>query len=92
MPINRDQFDNGLDDTENRILNFLKEKPNNAYNTGEIAEVIKPKSDTENIALIIIQTMAVSMLVERILKELTKKQLIEKKIINGTAWYSIKRR
>jgi hypothetical protein len=38
MPIPREQFQQRSDTTENNILNFLKEHPEEAYNAKEIAE------------------------------------------------------
>jgi hypothetical protein len=53
MPIPREQFQQRSDTTENNILNFLKEHPEEAYNAKEIAEafgVIDSKSDSARIS------------------------------------------
>jgi hypothetical protein len=53
MPIPREQFQKDSDTTENNILNFLKEHPEEAYNSKEIAEafgVIDTQSDQVRIS------------------------------------------
>ncbi|MFC2039172.1 hypothetical protein ACFLST_00040 [Chloroflexota bacterium] len=37
LPVSREQFDKGLDDTRFRILNFLKPHPEQAFDVVEIA-------------------------------------------------------
>ena len=83
MPIPREQFQKGSDSTENNILNFLKEHPEEAYNAQEIAEafgVIDPKSDLVRISFTVYSYST-------LLDSLVKEKNVSRKIIAGVPYY-----
>jgi hypothetical protein len=83
MPIPREQFQKGPDTTENNILNFLKEHPEEAYNAKEIAEafgVLNSKSDLVKVSFTVFSYSA-------LLDSLTKKNNVSRKIIAGVPYY-----
>jgi hypothetical protein len=83
MPIPREQFQKGSDTTENNILNFLKEHPEEAYNAKEIAEafgVLDSKSDSVRVSFTVYSYSA-------LLDSLVKKSNVRKKIISGVPYY-----
>ena len=83
MPIPREQFQQGSGTTENNILNFLKEHPEEAYNAKEIAEafgVIDPKSGPVIISFAVYSYSA-------LLDSLVKNNYVRKKIMAGVPYY-----
>ncbi|MEJ2047779.1 MAG: hypothetical protein P8X92_07470 [Dehalococcoidia bacterium] len=90
MPISRDQFTKGIDNTAQRILNFLAEHPDNAYEPSEIAEAIDEgklpgeKSLWRGMAL-----LSLTWQNHSILDDLVKKGLVDRKIIKGVPWFCI---
>jgi hypothetical protein len=90
MPISRDQFAKGLDNTAQRILDFLAEHPDNAYEPSEIAEAIDEgklpgeKSLWRGMAL-----LSLTWQNHSILDDLVKKRLVDRKIIKGVPWFCI---
>jgi hypothetical protein len=90
MPISRDQFAKGLDNTAQRILNFLAEHPDHAYEPSEIAEAIDEGKLPPGSSLW--RGMALLSLTwqnHSILEDLVKKGLVDKKLIKGVSWYCI---
>ncbi len=92
MPISRDQFAKGLDNTAQRIINFLSEHPDQAYEPSEIAEAIDEgklplgSSLWRGMAL-----LSLTWQNHSILEDLVKKGLVDKKIIKGVSWYCIRK-
>lgn len=83
MPIPREQFQQGSDTTENNILNFLKEHPEEAYNAKEIAEafgVIDTESDLVRISFAVYSYSA-------LLDSLVKRNNVSRKIVAGLPYY-----
>jgi len=83
MPIPREQFQKGSDTTENNILNFLKEHPEEAYNAKEIAEafgVINTNSDSVRISFAVYSYST-------LLESLVMKKNVTRKIISGVPYY-----
>ena len=83
MPIPREQFQKDSDTTENNILNFLKEHPEEAYNAKEIAEafgVIDRKTDQVRISFAVYSYSA-------LLDSLVQKNSVSRKIIEGVPYY-----
>ena len=83
MPIPREQFQKGSDTTENNILNFLKEHPEEAYNAREIAEafgILDSKSDLVRVSFTVYSYSA-------LLDSLVKKNDVRRKIIAGVPYY-----
>ncbi len=90
MPISRDQFAKGLDNTAQKILTFLAEHPDHAYEPSEIAEAIDEGKLPPGGSLW--RGMALLSLTwqnHSILEGLVKKELVDKKIIKGVSWYCI---
>jgi hypothetical protein len=83
MPIPREQFQQGTDTTENNILNFLKEHPEEDHNAKEIAEafgVIDPESDLVRISFTVYSYSV-------LLDSLIKKNNVSRKIMAGVPYY-----
>ena len=90
MPISREQFAKGLDNTAQRILKFLTEHPDNAYEPSEIAEATdEGKLPSENSLWRGIALLSLTWQNYGILEDLVKKGLVDKKIIKGASWYCI---
>jgi len=91
MPISREQFDKELDQTEYKILEFLKQHPQKAFQFDEVAEGIgewhPPESTSTGKRIFYAICSALS--VTGILDELARKGLVDKKTIDGTSQYSI---
>ena len=92
MPISREQFDQGLDNTEQRILKFLSDHPENAYEPSEIAEAIyEGKIPEDNSLWRGMALLSTTWQHHSVMDGLVKKGLADKKIIKGTSWYCIHR-
>jgi len=90
MPISREQFAKGLDSTAQRILKFLTEHPDNAYEPSEIAEATdEGKLPSENSLWRGIALLSLTWQNHGILEDLVKKGVVDKKIIKGASWYCI---
>jgi len=83
MPIPREQFQQGSDTTENNILNFLKEHPEEAYNAREIAEAFRVINSKSDLMMITFAVYSYSVLLD----SLVKKNNVSKKIIAGVPYY-----
>jgi hypothetical protein len=92
MPISREQFEKGLDNTAQRILKFLSEHPDNAYEPSEIVEAIdEGKLPPENSLWRGMALLSLNWQNHAILEEMVKKGLVDKKIIKGVSWYCLHR-
>jgi len=89
MPIPREQFDKELDQTEYKILEFLKQYPQEAYQYHEVAEGIGEWHLPESTGKRILYAVGTALSIGGALDELVKKGLVDKKTIDGTSWYSI---
>lgn len=89
MPIPREQFDKELDQTEYKILEFLKQHPREAYQCHEVAEGIGEWHPPESTGKRILYAIGTALSVGGTLDQLAKKNLVDKKTIDGTSWYSI---
>jgi hypothetical protein len=83
MPIPREQYQQGSDTTENNILNFLKEHPEEAYNAREIAEAFRVINSKSDLMMITFAVYSYSVLLD----SLVKKNNVSKKIIAGVPYY-----
>jgi hypothetical protein len=83
MPIPREQFQLGSDTTENNILNFLKEHPEEAYNAKEIAEAFRVINSKSDLMMITFAVFSYSVSLD----SLAKKNNVSKKIIAGVPYY-----
>lgn len=90
MPITREQFDKGLDNSAQRILEFLAKHPNNAYEPSEIAEAIEDsRLPPDNSLWRGLTLLAETWQYHAVLEDLVAKGLVNKKIIKGVPWYCI---
>ncbi len=89
MPITREQFDQGLDNSAQRILKFLNENPNNAYEPSEIAEAMEDGLPPDNSLWRGLTLLAETWQYHAVLEDLVGKGLVNKKIIKGVPWYCI---
>lgn len=90
MPISREQFAKGLDNTAQRILNFLTEHPDSPYEPSEIAEAIdEGKLPVDRSLWRGMALLSLTWQNHSILDDLVKKGLVDKKIIKGVPWYCI---
>lgn len=91
MAISREQFNKELDKLQNAILEFLKQHPQEAYQSQKVTKGIgltdrwKPESGGAKM----LYDVAINWGVEGALNELAKRGLVDKKIIDGRNWYSI---
>ena len=90
MPISREQFEKGLDNTAQKILKLLADNPNHAYEPSEIAEAIdEGKLPPEESLWRGMALLSSTWRNHSILDGLVKKGLVDKKIIKGVDWYCI---
>jgi len=89
MPIPRDQFDQGLDETRSQILKFLTEHPDQAFEVSEVAEAIYGKGSPPDIGTAIILGLTIAFGIGTPLDDLARKGLVQKKTIGGKTYYSI---
>jgi len=89
MPIPREQFNKELDQTEYKILEFLKQHPQEAYQCHEVAKGIGEWHPPESTGKRILYAVVTALSIGGVLDELAKKGLVDKKTIDGTSWYTI---
>ena len=92
MSITRDQFEKGLDDTAYKILRFLGENPNNAYEINEVAQGIGEWNPPEDTGKRILYAMTIGLGIASQLSDLVNKGSVDKKIISGSVLYAIRRK
>lgn len=88
MPIPREQFDKEGDQTENQILEFLKQHPEETY---ECHKVTKGIGLTDKGVPMVLRATPNGLGIEGTLNELVKRGLVDKKIKDGMNRYSIHR-
>jgi hypothetical protein len=87
MPITNQQFNSGLDDLPQRILDFLQNnKANGAYSVYEIMNGLGWNEAKTNI----VASVFVSMGFGQYLKDMASKKMIEAKTISGQEYYRAK--
>jgi len=92
MPITIDQFEKGLDDTAYKILRFLGENPNNAYDVMEVAQGIGEWNPPRDTGKQILYAMGIALGIGGQLNDLVNKGLVDKKMITGSVRYAIHRK
>lgn len=92
MPIPGEQFEKGLDKTEYQMLDFLKKNPDNAYTLWEIVEGIGVSMKTQELGKRLLIATAIVFGYGSSLDDMTKKGLIDKKIVNGESYYRIRKK
>ena len=94
MPLSRDQFDKGLDNTDYQILDFLKHHPENAYGTTEIMEGVgyyKPLGPNTSAFGKFLYAWAGINTYQKAIASLVSKGAVIEKTVNGMTWYSSKK-
>lgn len=89
MPITRGQFEKGLDKTAYRILQFLGENPDKAYEFMEVAQGIGEWNPPKDTGRRILYAIGMGLGIGGQLDDLVNKGFVDKKVITGTTWYSI---
>lgn len=93
MPIPRDQFDKGLDETSNQILKFLTTHPDQAFTVSEVANTIYgPSSPSPDMLTVITRALAEVYGLSPALDDLARQGHVDKKMIKGKPYYTISRR
>jgi len=93
MPIKREQFDQGIDDMQAKVLDFLKSRRSEAFTASEVADGLGliPRPPGQGIdwgsAIFALGRM---LSVDEGLSSLAAKGLIEAKTIKGHRYYSSK--
>jgi hypothetical protein len=90
MPIPRDQFDEGLDDTSYKVIDFLKSHSNEAFEVNEVAEgVFNPAPGSKQPGPTSPEMLAKSKRMEFFLADLVQKGMIDKRSIGDKIYYCI---
>jgi hypothetical protein len=90
MPIPRDQFDEGLDDTSYKVIDFLKTHSKEAFEVNEVAEgVFNPTSGSKQPVPTSPEMLAKSKRMEFFLADLVQKGMVDKRSIGDKAYYCI---
>ena len=92
MPIPRDQFDKGLDETRYQILKFLTARPDDAFEINELASAIYNWRPPTDFGVALLQGLASVFGIGMALDDLARQGLVDKKTIDGKTYYSIRRR
>lgn len=88
MPISREQFNKGLDKTQYEVLKCLTNHPDQAFELREIAEATHNWTSPNNIGSIIVNLLEL-FAIWGILESLRQGELVDKKMIGGSTYYSI---
>lgn len=94
MPIARDQFDKSserLERTENQILEFLTQHPDEAYQVHEVAGGIGEWNPPQGIGEQLLYALSTVLRVGGTLDDLAQTGVVDKKVIDGASWYSIRK-
>jgi len=90
MPIDREQFNEGIDDLQYRMLKFLQDNPKDAYECIEILEQLGAwNPPQEGTGMKIVYAVGVTFGVCSSLDELVRKGSVDKKNIDGKSYYSV---
>jgi len=92
MPITRDQFEKGLDDTPYKILRFLGENPDNAYDVMEVAQGVGEWNPPRDTIKGILYDVSIAFGIGSQLNDLVNKGLVDRKVITGSVRYAIHRK
>ena len=91
MPIPREQFDKGLDETRYQILKFLTAHPDQAFEINEVADAIYGWGPPPDIGTAFVQALGITFGIGTALDDLARQGLVNRKIIGGKTYYSIHR-
>jgi hypothetical protein len=89
VPISRAEFEQGLDETDAKILRLLSENPDKAYSINEIVGVIygDPPADVMDI---ILRVPRLIIGVGTALDGLVRQGTIDRRIVNEITYYGIR--
>ena len=85
MPIPREQFNEGLDDTSYRVIEFLKAHSKEAFEVSEVAEAVFGSASAAKQSP---ELLAKSKRMEFYLADLVQKGQVERKDIGGKSYYA----
>ena len=88
MPISREEFERGTDETGGRIMHWLSANPDKAFSVNEIAGAIygDPPADVMDIILRIPRLL---IGVGGTLDSLAGQKLVERRVVDGITYYSV---
>ena len=90
MPIPRDQFDEGLDDTSYKVIDFLKAHAKEAFEVSEVAEgVFAPAPGSKQSGATSPEMLAKAKRMEFFLVDLVQKGMVDKRSIGDKTYYCI---
>ena len=89
MPIPRDQFDEGLDDTSYKVIDFLKAHSKEAFEVGEVAEGVFAPAPGSKQAPTSPEMLAKAKRMEFFLVDLVQKGMVDKRSIGDKTYYCI---
>ena len=90
MPIPREQFDEGLDDTSYKVIDFLKSHSKEAFEVNEVAEgIFAPAPGSKPAAPTSPEMLAKSKRMEFFLADLVQKGMVDKRSIGDKIYYCI---
>jgi len=91
MPIPRDQFDKGLDETRYKIIKFLTANAEKAYDISEVSQEIYSVELPSDWKWAIPTAIGRALAIGNALDALVHEGLVNKKVIGGNPYYSIHR-
>jgi hypothetical protein len=90
MPIPREQFDEGLDDTSYKVIDFLKSRTTEAFEVNEVTEgVFTPAPGSKQPGPTSPEMLARSKRMEFFLADLVQKGMVDKRTIGDKTYYCI---
>jgi hypothetical protein len=90
MPIPRDQFDKGLDDTSYKVIDFLKAHSKEAFGVNEVTEgIFSPASGAKQPGPTSAEMLAKSKRMEFFLADLVQKGMVDKRSMGDKIYYCI---
>lgn len=91
MPIPREQFDKGLDETRYKIIKFLTANPEQAYDINEVGQEIYSVELPSDWKWAIPAAIGRALAIGNALDAIVHEGLVNKKVIGGNTYYSIHR-
>jgi len=89
MPIPREQFDEGLDDTSYKVIDFLKSHSTEAFEVNEVAEGIFTPASGAKLAPTSPEMLAKAKRMEFFLADLVQKGMVDKRTIGDKTYFCI---
>jgi hypothetical protein len=89
MPIPREQFDEGLDGTSYKVIDFLKSHSTEAFEVNEVTEGVFAPAPGAKLAPTSPEMLAKSKRMEFFLADLVQKGMVDKRTIGDKTYYCI---